>query len=63
MVLSLTGQKFPVKWTAPEAIHNRIFTTSSDVWSFGILIYEIITYGRNPYPGQPIRQILPDFHG
>ena len=46
-----TGAKFPIKWTAPEAaLYNR-FTIKSDVWSFGIVLYEIITYGRLPYAG------------
>lgn len=52
----LIGAKFPIKWTAPEAIHFGVFTIKADVWSFGILLMEIVTYGRVPYPG---RQLCP----
>ena len=45
------GAKFPIKWTAPEACNFNQFTTKSDVWSFGILMYEVVTYGRMPYAG------------
>lgn len=42
--------KFPIKWTAPEAATEYKFSIKSDVWSFGILLYELVTYGRIPYP-------------
>ena len=53
-----TGAKFPIKWTAPEAAMYSRFTIKSDVWSFGILLYELITYGRFPYPGMNNAQVL-----
>ena len=53
-----TGAKFPMKWTAPEAAMYNRFTIKSDVWSFGIVLYEIITYGRVPYPGMTNAEVL-----
>ncbi|XP_013917237.1 PREDICTED: proto-oncogene tyrosine-protein kinase LCK-like [Thamnophis sirtalis] len=52
------GAKFPIKWTAPEAINYGTFTIKSDVWSFGILMTEIITYGRIPYPGMSNPEVI-----
>ena len=53
-----TGTKIPIKWTAPEvSLYNR-FTIKADVWSFGIVIYEIITYGQFPYPGMTNAEVL-----
>ena len=53
-----TGANIPIKWTAPEATMYSRFTIKSDVWSFGILLYELITYGRFPYPGMNNAQVL-----
>ena len=43
------GGKIPVRWTAPEAIAFRKFTSASDVWSFGIVMWEVMSYGERPY--------------
>ena len=45
------GETLPVKWTAPEAALYRRFSIKSDVWSFGILMHEILMKGAVPYPG------------
>ncbi|XP_041435672.1 ephrin type-A receptor 5-like isoform X2 [Xenopus laevis] len=43
------GGKIPIRWTAPEAIAFRKFTSASDVWSYGIVMWEVIAYGERPY--------------
>ncbi|XP_065836431.1 tyrosine-protein kinase CSK-like [Oscarella lobularis] len=44
------GGRFPIKWTSPEALRRNEFTSKSDVWSYGILLWELYSYGRVPYP-------------
>lgn len=55
---SSPGNKFPIKWTSPEAALYGRFTIKSDVWSYGILLVEITTYGCVPYPGMTNRDVL-----
>uniref|UniRef100_A0A1I8BHU5 Tyrosine-protein kinase n=1 Tax=Meloidogyne hapla TaxID=6305 RepID=A0A1I8BHU5_MELHA len=52
------GARFPIKWTAPEAATHNRFTVKSDVWSFGILLTELVTFGRIPYPGMSNTEVL-----
>ena len=52
------GTKFPIKWTSPEAAIYNKFSVKSDVWSFGIVLTEIITYGRTPYPSMSNQEVL-----
>ena len=52
-----SGAKFPIKWTAPEAALYGRFTIKSDVWSFGVLLTELATKGRVPYPGKDLYNV------
>ena len=47
--LMVENSVVPVKWTAPEVVSHRKYSTASDVWSYGCLLYEIWTIGKDPY--------------
>ncbi|ELU15230.1 hypothetical protein CAPTEDRAFT_93002, partial [Capitella teleta] len=51
--------RIPVKWLAPEALFDQVYTTKSDVWSFGVVLWEIVTLGMTPYPGIPHERLFP----
>ncbi|XP_048041647.1 tyrosine-protein kinase Mer-like [Megalobrama amblycephala] len=50
--------KLPVRWMAIESVSDNIFTTKSDVWSFGITMWEITSRGKLPYPGVSNHELL-----
>ena len=48
----------PVRWMAPESLADGLFTPMSDIWSYGVLLYEIITFGSFPFQGLSNNQVL-----
>jgi serine/threonine protein kinase len=48
----------PVRWMSPESLADGLFTPMSDIWSFGVLLYEIITFGSFPFQGLSNNQVL-----
>lgn len=51
------GGKMPIKWLALECIQHRIFTHKSDVWAFGVTVWELLTFGNRPYDDVPARDV------
>ncbi|NWT31930.1 ROS1 kinase, partial [Cardinalis cardinalis] len=48
----------PVRWMAPESLIDGVFTSRSDVWAFGVLVWETLTLGQQPYPGFSNTEVL-----
>ncbi|XP_044762114.1 tyrosine kinase receptor Cad96Ca [Coccinella septempunctata] len=50
--------RLPIRWMAPESLYDNIFSVKSDVWSFGILMWEVVTLGSTPYPGMSASDVM-----
>lgn len=50
--------RLPIRWMAPESLYDNIFSVKSDVWSFGIFIWEVVTLGSTPYPGMSAAEVM-----
>ena len=48
----------PVRWMAPESLADGLFTPMSDIWSYGVLLYEMITFGSFPFQGLSNNQVM-----
>lgn len=53
-----TGGQMPVRWMSPESLQFGIFSSKSDVWAYGILLWEIVTLGSTPYVGLSAQQVI-----
>lgn len=53
-----THGRLPVRWMAPESLRDNLYTTASDVWSYGIVVWEIVTFSASPYQGQSNDEVI-----
>ncbi|XP_010000305.1 PREDICTED: tyrosine-protein kinase ITK/TSK [Chaetura pelagica] len=59
---SSTGTKFPVKWSAPEVFSYSNYSTKSDVWSFGVLMWEVFSEGKIPYENRTNAEVVEEIN-
>ncbi|NXH61674.1 ITK kinase, partial [Rhabdornis inornatus] len=59
---SSTGTKFPVKWSAPEVFSYSNYSTKSDVWSFGVLMWEVFSEGKIPYENRNNAEVVEEIN-
>ncbi len=50
--------RLPIRWMAPESLYDNCYTTKSDVWSFGVLMWEVVALGSTPYPGKSASEVM-----
>ncbi|KAG8197398.1 hypothetical protein JTE90_013518 [Oedothorax gibbosus] len=50
--------RLPIKWMAPETLQQRVYSSASDCWSYGVVLWEIFTLGATPYPALPHERLL-----
>lgn len=47
-----------MRWMAPEALKDGIYSAKTDIWSYGVLVFEIVTFGSFPYQGLSNKEVL-----
>lgn len=53
-----TNDRLPVRWMAPESLKDNLYTSASDVWSFGVVVWEIVTFSAYPYQGLSNEEVI-----